>query len=89
MWRHKGFQSSWNYGLSAFSSKMEALVAVTLSATAPTPRWFKLIHICNRLDERVLRGAGDKMRQRRNLVRLQKFQRMRREECPSLIGRPA
>jgi len=58
----------------------------TLSAASPTPRWFKIIRICERLHERHIRGAGDTMSERRILARWQKFDRMRREECPSLIG---
>ncbi len=58
----------------------------TLSAAGSTPRWFKINRICELLNERNTRGVGDKMRQRRTLARWQKFDRMRRQECPSLIG---
>ena len=64
-------------------------MAITISVTARVPRWFRIRRICDRLHERHIRGVGDKMRQRRTLARWHKFDRMRREECPSLIGRPA
>jgi hypothetical protein len=59
---------------------------LVLSTNGPVPRWFKIIRICNLLLERQSRGIGDKVRQRRTLARWQKFDRMRREECPSLGG---
>jgi hypothetical protein len=52
------------------------------------PRWAKIIRICYKLRERHIQGRGDKFRQRYVLAKLQKFERMRREECPSLIGSP-
>ena len=60
-------------------------MALVLSVTRPIPRWVKFIRIYNSLHERHIRGVGDKMRQRLGtLARLQKFERMRREECPRL-----
>lgn len=59
---------------------------MTFAISGPVPRFVKIIRICDRLRERHIRGAGGKMSQRRTLARLQKFTRMRREECPSLIG---
>ena len=61
-------------------------MSISLRFTGPTPRFVKVIRICERLRERHIRGVGDTMTQRRTLARLQKFNRMRREECPSLIG---
>jgi len=52
------------------------------------PEWVKIFRICDRLREQHVRGLGDKFRQRRTLAKLQKFERMRREKCPSLIGSP-
>jgi len=48
----------------------------------PLPRSLKILRIWDTLRLRHIRGDGDKMRQRRTLARYQKFDRMRREECP-------
>jgi hypothetical protein len=59
---------------------------LVISANDPVPYWFKLIRICDRAHERVLRGEGDRMRQRRTLARWNRFDQLRRLECPRLGG---
>jgi hypothetical protein len=49
----------------------------------PVPRWVKVMRIWDTLRLRHIRGGGAKSGQRRTLLRLQKFERMRREECPA------
>ncbi len=61
-------------------------MSIAISISGPVPRFIKIIRICNRLRERHIQGAGGKMSQRRTLARLQKFELMRREEAPSLVG---
>jgi hypothetical protein len=61
-------------------------MSLPISSAGPTPRWVKIIRIYYRLHDRAIRGEGGIMRQRRTMARLRKFDRMRRLECPSLIG---
>jgi hypothetical protein len=56
------------------------------SIRGPVPRFVKILRIWDRLHERHIHGDGDKLSRQRTLARWQKFDRMRREGCPSLIG---
>jgi hypothetical protein len=62
-------------------------MSISLRFNGPTPRFVKIIRICQRFRERHIRGVGDTMTQRRTLARLQKFDRIRREECPTKRSR--
>jgi hypothetical protein len=55
------------------------------SIRGPVPRIVKILRIWDWLHEKLTRGDGDTLSQRRTLARWQKFDRMRREEWASLI----